>query len=263
MRLGPCANKTESTARVTELVKFIFMPPISEPSANKYTKTDPCVRSVCLVTSTFGVLRKAISRMLWKVEESTGPADVVEPDGAIGVARDTYAYEKKLGHLKVQKVHTFLRNAAAKHLLMVWVVVTQPIMVLHYFLFKHGKFYNHRTGDEDAVTVFDFVDDTNFNRLSSTMAALSSMLMEANGHAGQRHLRLLGIQLGPLEEWPTRVKVALQVSLLLGLAVLWRKLAVHFESYPWALAPAFSSNRSWAQREATLQAFFFARARAA
>ena len=100
----------------------IFMPPTSEPSANKYTKADPCVRSVCLVTWTFGLLRKAISRMLWKDEESTGPADVVEADGAIGVPRDTNAYERKVGRRKVQKVHTFLHNAAAKHLLLVRVL---------------------------------------------------------------------------------------------------------------------------------------------
>ena len=66
------------------------------------------MRAICLITWTFGLLRKAIGQMLRKKGECAGPADVVEADGAIGVPRDTYAYEKKLGHLKVQKVHTFL-----------------------------------------------------------------------------------------------------------------------------------------------------------
>ena len=117
-------------------------------------------------------------------------------------------------------------------------------MIMHYFLFTHGKFYSHRAGDTDAITTFDFVDDTHFNRRTSTMATLCSMLMEATGREGQRHLKLLHLQLGPIEGWPARVKTALQVSLLLGIAVLWRKLIVHFESYPWALAPAFSSSRT-------------------
>ena len=91
---GPKANKARSLARAKELVKFIFMPPVTEPAANKYTKTDPCVRAICLITWTFGLLRKAIGQMLRKKGECAGPADVVEADGAIGVPRDTYAYEK-------------------------------------------------------------------------------------------------------------------------------------------------------------------------
>ena len=183
---GPAANKAKSIARAKDLVKFIFMPPISEPAANKYTKTDPCVRTVCLVTWTFGLLRKAIARMLRGDENYTGPADGnVDADGIIGIPRDTYQYEKNVGHLKVQKVLTFLSHASAKELLLVWVVVCTPIMRMHYFLFAHGKFFSHRSGDEDAITVFDFVGDTHFNHLSETMAALCSMLMEPDGLSGR------------------------------------------------------------------------------
>ena len=227
---GPAANKAKSIAKAKDLVKFIFMPPISEPAANKYTKTDPCVRTVCLVTWTFGLLRKSIARMLRKDENYTGPADgIVDTDGAIGIPRDTYEYEKHVGHLKVQKVLTFLSHASAKHLLLVWVVVCMPIMRMHYFLFAHGKFFSHRSGDEDAVTVFDFAGDTHFNHLNDTMAALCSMLMEPDGLAGRKHLLLLRLKLGCTENWPERVKVAVQVSLVLGISVIWRKLIIYFE----------------------------------
>ena len=253
---GAKANQTRSLERAKALIKFIFMPPVTEPSANKYTKTDPCVRAICLITWTFGLLRKAIGQMLRKKGECAGPADVVEADGAIGVPRDTYAYEKKLGHLKVQKVHTFLSHAAAKELLLVWIVVTAPIMILHYFLFHNGKFCNPYDSDAAGVTVFDFVDDTASNRLTATVGALCSMLMEPTGHVASVHLNLLFLKLGRLAQWPDRVKVALQVSLVLGIAWFWRKVIVHYNSYPWALAPAFSKRRSWSERMATLQAFF-------
>ena len=131
---GPAPNKTKSIERAKELVKCLFMPPISEPAANKYTKTDPCIRSTLLVTWTFGLLRKAIGLLLGKGEYYTGPADVVEADGAIGVPRDGYEYHKALGHIKIQKVHRFLSHGCAKHLLLVWLVVCAPIMILHYFL---------------------------------------------------------------------------------------------------------------------------------
>ena len=57
---GPCADKDKSKDRAKALDAKIFMPPISEPAANKYTKVDPCVKSVVLITWTFGLLRKAL-----------------------------------------------------------------------------------------------------------------------------------------------------------------------------------------------------------
>ena len=235
------------------------MPPISEPAANKYTKTDPCVKSALLVTWTFGLLRKAIGQHLRQNEEYTSPADVVEADAAIGVPRDEYEYHKRLGTIKIQKVHTLLSHGHAKHLLLVWLVVCSPIMVLHYYLFANGKFFSHRGGEDEAATVFDFVgDDARRNHLLATMGALCAMLMDVAGSKAQRHLRLLHLKLGPINDWPVRVREALQASLILGISTLWRKLIVFFESYPWALAPAFDESRTEAQRRATLEKFFAA-----
>ena len=88
--------------RAKALAAKIFMPPISEPAANKYTKVDPCVRSVVLITWTFGLLRKALGVKLKKdCEKDPGLAavvpgpgnaavipDPVDTDGAIGIPRD-------------------------------------------------------------------------------------------------------------------------------------------------------------------------------
>ena len=67
------------------------MPPISVPAANKYTKIDPCLKSVTLITWTFGLLRKAVGMKLGK--KDTGPAAVgnipehIDADAAIGIPR--------------------------------------------------------------------------------------------------------------------------------------------------------------------------------
>ena len=81
------------------------------------------------------------------------------------------------------------------------------------------------------------------------------MLREPDGLAARKHLRLLHLALGRTREWPERVATALQVALLIGIAVLWRKLIAYFESYPWALAPAFDTTRSPAVRRVVLEAF--------
>ena len=62
------------------------------PAANKYTKMDPCLKTVALLMHTFGVLRNAIGEKLG-VKDS-GPAAAanipvqVDADSAVGVPRD-------------------------------------------------------------------------------------------------------------------------------------------------------------------------------
>ena len=107
------ANAAKSIERAKTLAAKLFMPPLCEPAANKYTKVDPCLKSVALITWTFGLLRKAIGARLKKTaRDDPGHAAVVVPDqvdiaGAIGIPRDEYAYYRQIGHIKLGKSHTF------------------------------------------------------------------------------------------------------------------------------------------------------------
>ena len=44
--------------------------------------------------------------------------------------------------------------------------------------------------------------------------------------------------------------------MLIGISVIWRKLVVSFDSYPWALAPAFDDRHTQRERDTTLEVFF-------
>ena len=59
-----------------------------------------------------------------------------------------------------------------------------------------------------------------------------------------------------IDQWPMRVVRALQIALLIGISVLWRKLYMAFKAYPWALAPAFDESRIDEERRNTLQELF-------
>ena len=129
---GPCADKQKSMDRAKALAAKIFMPPISEPAANKYTKVDPCVKSCVLITWMYGLLRKALGEKLKKAtEKDPGLAAVVpghaavipatvDTDGAIGIPRDTIEYHRRMGHIKLQKVHAFLCHGYSKYMCLVW-----------------------------------------------------------------------------------------------------------------------------------------------
>ena len=90
------------------------------------------------------------------------------------------------------------------------------------------------------------------------MSALLAMLLDPLG-AGKVHLQVLLLVLGDdIAHWPRRAIHALQVAILIGVPVLWRKLFKFFDAYPWALAPAFDENRTDEERRGVLQTFFAA-----
>ena len=255
----PCACRAESVKRAQRLLRHIFAPPINEPAANKYTKIDPCIKSVALITWTFGLLRKAIGKKLGK--KDSGPAaagnilEQVDPESAIGIPKDASEHYKQMGNIKVNRAHTFLSHGYAKYLALVWLAVTLPIMILHYQLFKHGTFYSRRDHRED-ISIFDFVGPISTNPVAKVITALVTMLLDPLG-AGRIHLKLMRLKLGDeMQEWPLRVVRALHFALLLGISVLWRKLFIAYQAYPWALAPAFDDARSDEERRTTLEQFF-------
>ena len=92
------------------------------------------------------------------------------------------------------------------------------------------------------------------NLVCEALATLASMLLDPEG-AGRKHLKLLFLRFGSYSEWPQRVHKYLEGSLLIAFSVLWRKLYLDFQCYPWLLAPAFDLRRSWIERRATLQTF--------
>ena len=117
---GPCASRVKAVEKAKRLARLLLSPPVTEPAANKYTKCDPCVRSVAIVAWFHGLVRKAIGRKLKRQEESTGHAagpagaDVVDYDAAIGVPRDAMGHERKIGGIKLNKVYYFLSHGKAK-----------------------------------------------------------------------------------------------------------------------------------------------------
>ena len=201
------------------MAKLIFMPPISEPAANKYTKVDPCIKSVALINWTFGLLRKAIGLKLGK--KDTGPAaagripEQVDADAAIGIPRDEMDYHRQVGNIKVNRAHTFLAHGYSKYLTLVWlVVVTELLMIVHYQLFRNGKYYSHRDHTVD-ISIHDLVGQTHKNPVAHALGGLASMLMDPLG-GGRQYLRILLLKLGDnMDEWPLRVTLALHILSLI------------------------------------------------
>ena len=248
----PVADRAASVDRAFGLVKRFVAPCISEPAANKYTKVDPGMRALALATNFFGLLRRAFARQFG---DDGGSQSDISVDAAIGAPSDVTRHWRKVKHIKLNRSFSFLKHRASEYLPLIWVCVCSCIMVVHYKLFHHGTWYNHRTTSGDArCNIFDFTSDMETNPVCEALATLASMLLDPEG-AGRKHLKLLFLRFGSYSEWPQRVHEYLEGSLLIAFSVLLRNLHLDFQCYPWLLALAFDLRRSWIERRATLQTF--------
>jgi hypothetical protein len=101
-------------------------------------------------------LRRMVAQKLGRrVENEDGDGFAgVDDDTVIGIPANEKDHYQKLGQVKLRKMFDFLTDPASKYLPLVWLVVCSPIMVIHYFLFKHGTWYNRRAGER--CSIFDF-----------------------------------------------------------------------------------------------------------
>ena len=95
---------------------------------------------------------------------------------------------------------------------MMWVPLCDPLMAIHYKLFKYGTWYGHRVSDR--VSVFDFCSDASSNPVVEALDCLARTLFEPEQQASLTGIfELLGRDMG---NWPAAAKQALHVSVLLA-----------------------------------------------
>ena len=57
-----------------------------------------------------------------------------------------------------------------------WVSLCDPLMTIHYKLFKYGTWYGHRVSDR--VPVFDFCSDATSNPVVEALDSLARILFD-------------------------------------------------------------------------------------
>ena len=251
------ADRVVSLGRACELIKLVLSPSISTPAANRYTKVDPVVRKVALITNFAGLMRRALASKLQKAStlSEADSAAFDDPDAVIGIPKDAMKHFKNVANTRLHRMLSFLRLAACVYLPLVWLVVCSSIMVIHYHLFEYGTWSTDNKGAK-RCNLFDFCRSVDSNPVVVAMTALASMMLDPFGADGSTHLLLLRLKFGDnIDLWPMRVIAALHVSLVIAFCNLWRKLFHYFDAYPWLLVPAFDDQLSRSAQEEILEDF--------
>ena len=102
--------------------------------------------------------------------------------------------ERKVGHIKLNRVYPFLGHGEAKYLFLVWLSIANLVMPVHYSLFKHDTWFQNRK-PEAKQKISDFIDGSTGGPVRTCLGSLAEMLLESRGR-DRCHLRILSLKVG-------------------------------------------------------------------
>ena len=188
--VGSKEDRDSLVKKAQEQVRKLLGKAMTEPAANKWTKMDQVIRPVILKAWFGNWFRRGVGKKLGRKDDdksglAVGTNDLdLDLDRAIGVPTDM-GQERKVGHIKLNKVYRFLGHGEAKYLFLVWLCIALQVMPVHYALFRTGTWFNRRR-EAGQEKISDFLDGSTGSPVRSCLGALAEMLLDSRG-SGQRH----------------------------------------------------------------------------
>ena len=206
--------------KACRLLDIIVLKHITLPSLNKWTKVQPVICGVLLLCS-FGLVARALTKVLG-LDNTHQPEDEGEEDLHVHV--DPRAATKRA----VRTVN-FLTHPRTPARLLLWVVVAEPIVALHYHLFKHVRFANHRSKEHRSAVVW--CSPTLQNPAFRALGEVHNLLTQVD-HKHWQLTRQVHGRSTCYTEWWTMARRAAYITL----GSLSRRLIHMFQRWPWPLA---------------------------
>ena len=254
----PCYSREVSLVKANTLVKKVVFKCITQPAKNKWTKMDPAFSQATLVVCFFALVRVALeAKVRVTYAALTASGQVFDEDEA---AEDEQNFRGRMMRYGKRSL-AFVGDDVTRKLMLVWVVVGQVIMIIHYRLFKHVTWFSHSRSSSERCDIFDFctgADQVEENVTTKALGSFAKMIFDPNG-AGRCLLVCLIAHFGAPVHWPGLLMRIFQRTVIVAFCKIWRSLFRHFRRYPYLLAEGFHPGLDLASRRASLRKFKDAR----
>ena len=200
----PVSDRAESIKRAVTLLERSIFQSVDLPALNKWTTVARSMAKVCLQVSFFDVLDKAMTHTLAKRNKRSRLDDDVSDfsDGEIvGHGQDDIRTMRKKATRRQRIVLTFIQSKWTFHKLLMWLSVCEPVMIIHYRLFKFGTWRSHCADSRVGIFAFCGAD-------SPAIAAFRSLTgMLSPGVRGRsQELLLMQMRFGAMHSWPLAMR---------------------------------------------------------
>ena len=174
----------------------------------------------------------------------------------LGAPSDSAAAFRKAAQRRMNKGYRFLSHPGTPGTLLVWMVISDIVMPIHYRLFKYATFFSH--SKDTRCGMFEYCGQDSGHRSPAVKALvdMANIVLDPSA-SGLVHLGPLTALYGMrVDQWPWRVRMQLQVALVLASSCLWRKLRRSLQCFPWLLVPLCDDNASEADQQAATKRLF-------
>ena len=240
----------------TVLDQVIFQP-VQVPALNKWTKVAPCMRHISVMQNFCNLVPRAFESC-FRTSKQIAEQGISDDEGEeVGAPVNQTKVWQKLAKLRLCKAGFFLQDQQSRWSTAVWVVLTEPIMRIHYALFKYATWLADRDAgleeDEDlveeaaglALTAACFCKASQ-NPAKKALCQLTALLHNMS------HLEWGPAELasGPVSSWSQpRLRITRRCFCIV-IGQLFLKLIYPWTQYPWRLAALIDPEETRQQRAA-------------
>ena len=265
-----CGDRATSVDRACDLIYAVVLRNLQIPALNKWTKLAPVLSQITLMANFVGVIARAFGSKLedTKSAEASGQVDPsasgqVDPEGAdmsegeiLGAPSDSAAAFRKAAQRRTNKGYRFLSHPGTPGTLLVWMVISDIVMPIHYRLFKYATFFSHSKDTRCGMFEYGGNDSGHRSPAVKALVDMANIVLDPSA-SGLVHLGPLTALYGMrVDQWPWRVRMQLQVALVLASSCLWRKLRRSLQCFPWLLVPLCDDKASEADQQAAAKRLF-------
>ena len=271
---GPraCHSRAVSLEKAKEHVDKFVLRQLGEPASNKWTKMDPACAQATVIASFFGLVKNGLERKSQVSYEELAALSQEEKNKLHRAQDDQEDYKGAVLRYG-KRCLVFVGMPDTKFYLLMWNVVGEVVMKVHFQLFKHCSWYSHTKDDEKRLSIVDFCPQPlasgegyyfgTRNPVSKALDELAIMIFEPNSERGKLLLLPLLEMYGASIQWPENVTTVYQKVITLAFCKLWRQLRHRFLCNPWLAACIFDpeldaevkrkeNHRYWSRRSCFL-----------
>ena len=253
---GACHSRAESLKKAKAKVDKFVLRKIVQPAQNKWTKMDAACSQATLMVMFFSLVKNSLEHKVKTTYEdlaALGQDELAHVLGGEDQAQENQETYKGAMMRFGKRCLAFVGAPDTKIHLLIWMVVGQVVMAIHYRFFKHCSWHSHSKEDTERVTIMDFcpASDRKFGKSPASQALndLATMLFEPNSPRGQELLNPMITMFGPTILWPEQVVRVFQKSCILAYCKIWRQLRHRFLCYPWLASCIFMEKKQRSQRK--------------
>ena len=254
-----CDDREASVGRACDAISKTLLRPIPVPAMNKWTKVFPTMGLTVLISQFYGIIPGAFSDLFGKETAdllSSESSSENEEDKALDAPINEAKKWRKLARKRNLRACRFLNDETSSWLNMLFVVLVEPVMTLHWQLFRHATWFSDRPveASEDglrpgqAKARVDAFCQPSKNPASLVILELMKLLQDPT-----HGLALMEPKNGPASAWSQVRKRTVRKAVLIVIGQLARKLVEPFTQFPWRLWPLASQTNQQEMQEAATQ----------